>query len=66
MKSSTKSGCRVSRELGAIHMLVVSSLDGVIVEKVGLCRKWLVGRADMFDFKVKGLESARDHCVTIQ
>ena len=25
-------------------MLVVSSEDGVIVEKVELCRKWLVGR----------------------
>jgi hypothetical protein len=28
-------------------MLVVSSLDGVIVEKVELCRKWLVGRFDL-------------------
>jgi len=26
-------------------MLVVSRVDGVIVEKVELCRKWLVGRA---------------------
>jgi len=25
-------------------MLVVSSRDGVIVEKVKLCRKWLVGK----------------------
>ena len=47
-------------------MLVLSSGDGVIVEKVEVCRKWLVGRADMFDFKVKRVESARDHCVTIQ
>jgi len=28
-------------------MLVVSSEDGLIVEKVGLCRKWLVGRAEV-------------------
>ena len=28
-------------------MLVVSSGDGLIVEKVELCRKWLVGRADV-------------------
>ena len=26
-------------------MLVVSSGDGVIVEKVELCRKWIVGSA---------------------
>ena len=31
-------------------MLVLPSLDGVIVEKVELCRKWLVGRC--------GIESA--------
>ena len=28
-------------------MLVVSSGDGLIVEKVELCRKWLVGRAEV-------------------
>ena len=25
-------------------MLVLSSLDGLIVEKEGLCRKWIVGK----------------------
>ena len=28
-------------------MLVESSGDGLIVEKVGLCRKWMVDRAEM-------------------
>ena len=32
---------------GRSGMLVVSSGDGVIVEKVELCRKWLVGRVEV-------------------
>ena len=42
--ASRERSLRFSGLMGGLGgMLVVSSVDGVIVEKVGLCRKWMVG-----------------------